>query len=91
VLVEVMFSRPFADFDPGPPSRRPHRRPHSHHEPRPRRCVDAGDLQGDPTDLGHIIIALAQGLARQETAGWLGQSRESVDRRWNTAFARLLR
>lgn len=91
VLVEVMFSRPFADFDPGPAEQAAGTAVRTAITNRVRRCVDAGDLQGDPTDLGHIIIALAQGLARQETAGWLGQSRESVDRRWNTAFARLLR
>jgi AcrR family transcriptional regulator len=31
------------------------------------------------------------GLARQETAGWLGPDAESIDRRWALAFERLLR
>ena len=35
-----------------------------------------------PTDIAHTLLALAQGLAAQEAAGWLGRSRPSVDRRW---------
>jgi hypothetical protein len=35
-------------------------------------------------------VAMAQGLAGQETAGWLGTSQESRDRRWNLAISALL-
>jgi hypothetical protein len=33
-----------------------------------------------------VLLALAQGLAAQETAGWLGTSKASIDRRWKLAF-----
>jgi hypothetical protein len=39
-------------------------------------------VAGDPTDIAHVLLAAAQGLAAQETAGWLGTSKASVDRRW---------
>jgi hypothetical protein len=37
-----------------------------------------------------VLLALAQGLAAQESAGWLGSSRESRDRRWELAVAAVL-
>jgi AcrR family transcriptional regulator len=91
VLVEVMFSRPFADFDPGPAELAAGTTVRENITERVRRCVAEGKLDGDPTDLGHILIALAQGLARQEVAGWLGNTPDSVDRRWASAFDRILR
>ena len=36
----------------------------------------------DPTDIAHVLIGLALGLAAQESAGWLGASQASIDRRW---------
>ena len=94
VLVEVMFSRPFADFDPGPAELAAGATVRTNLTERARLCLHTGlhtGLDDDATDLGHIIIALAQGLARQEVAGWLGPDQESIDRRWTLAFERLLR
>lgn len=91
VLVEVMFSRPFADFDPGPAEIAAGAIVRTTITDRLRRCIDAGELDGNATDLGHVVIALAQGLARQEVAGWLGTTPDSIDRRWALAFDRLLR
>jgi hypothetical protein len=34
-----------------------------------RRCIDAGIIGGDQTDIAHELLALAQGLAMQEAAG----------------------
>jgi hypothetical protein len=53
--------------------------------------VRAGLLDGDPVDLAHVLLALAQGLAAQERAGWLGTTPESRDRRWDLAVAAVLR
>jgi hypothetical protein len=53
---------------------------------RVRRCIDAGILSGQETDIAHVLLALAQGLAAQEAAGWLGTSQASVDRRWELAI-----
>ena len=52
--------------------------------------MDARIIAGDPTDIAHVLIGLALGLAAQETAGWLGGSRASVDRRWHLGAEVLL-
>jgi AcrR family transcriptional regulator len=90
VLTEVMFSRPFADFDPGPDELRAGSAVREFILGRVRRCTAAGILHGDDTDIAHVLLALAQGLAAQETAGWLGTSRASRDRRWGLAVRAVL-
>ncbi len=90
VLAEVMFSRPFVDFDPGPDELRAGTFVRELIVDRVRRTIDAGVIEGDATDVAHVLLALAQGLAAQESAGWLGTSGASVDRRWSLAFAAVL-
>lgn len=90
VLADLMFSRPFADFDPGPAERRAGDEVRLFIVAVVRRCVRAGVLEGDEVDIAHVIVAMAQGLAGQETAGWLGTSQESRDRRWDLAVTALL-
>jgi AcrR family transcriptional regulator len=90
VLADLMFSRPFADFDPGPAERRAGDEVRLFIVAAVRRCVRAGVLEGDEVDIAHVIVAMAQGLAGQETAGWLGTSQESRDRRWDLAITALL-
>jgi AcrR family transcriptional regulator len=90
VLAEVMFSRPFADFDPGPAELSAGSAVRDFIVARVRRCIDAGILRGDETDIAHALVALAQGLAAQEAAGWLGTSKASVDRRWDLAVDAVL-
>ena len=89
-LTDLMFSRPFADFDPGPAERRAGDEVRLFIVAVVRRCVHAGVLEGDEVDIAHVIVAMAQGLAVQETAGWLGTSPESRDRRWDLAVTALL-
>lgn len=91
VLADVMFSRPFADFDPGPNELRATAAVRTMIVARVQRCVDAGHLAGNPTDIAHVLLALAQGLAAQETAGWLGSSNASMDRRWSLAIDAMFR
>jgi AcrR family transcriptional regulator len=86
VLAEVMFSRPFADFDPGVHELRAGSAVREFIVGHVRRCIDAGVLDGDEADIAHALLALAQGLAAQEAAGWLGTSKASIDRRWALAF-----
>lgn len=86
VLAEVMFSRPFADFDPGSEELAAGSSVREFIVGHVRRCIDAGVLVGDETDLSHVLMALAQGLATQEVAGWLGSTGASKDRRWALAF-----
>jgi len=88
-LARVMFSRPFQDFDPGPeelasPSVR------EIFVGKIKRCTDAGLLTGDPVDIAHVLLALAQGLAVQEGARWLGKSKASVNRRWEVGVTGIL-
>ena len=89
-LTDLMFSRPFANFDPGPAERRAGDEVRLFIVAAVRRCVHAGVLEGDEVDIAHVIVAMAQGLAAQETAGWLGTSQESRDRRWDLAVTALL-
>jgi AcrR family transcriptional regulator len=90
VLAAVMFSRPFTDFDPGPAEQRAGSAVREFVVARVRRCIDAGIVHGDETDIAHVLVALAQGMAAQETAGWLGTSRASVARRWDLAVRAVL-
>jgi AcrR family transcriptional regulator len=90
ILAELMFSRPFADFDPGPAERRAGEQVRRLIVRSVHRGIDAGLLEGDETDIAHVLVALAQGLARQEIAGWLGSSKASRDRRWNLAMTAIL-
>lgn len=90
VLSELMFSRPVADFDPGPDELAAGRSVREFIVGRVRRCVDAGVLAGDPTDLAHVLVALAQGLAAAEITGRLGTSTASVERRWDLAVRAVL-
>ena len=85
-LTELMFSRPFADFDPGADELRAGSAVRELVVGRVRGCTAARVLEGDETDIAHVLLALAQGLALQETAGWLGRSKTSRDRRWALAF-----
>lgn len=89
-LARLMFSRAFAEFDPGPSERRAGAAVREFIVARIRRCIDAGVISGDPADIAHVLLALAQGLMLQETAGWLGTSSTSINRRWNLATAALV-
>jgi hypothetical protein len=81
-----MFSRPFADFDPGPDELVAGSSVREFIVAKVRHGIDAGVLAGDATDIAHVLVALTQGLAAQENAGWLGTSTASVDRRWSLAI-----
>jgi AcrR family transcriptional regulator len=86
VLTQVMFSRPFGDFEPGPDDAAATSSVRRFIVDHVKRCIDAGVLTGDETDIAHVLLGLAQGLAAQEIAGWLATSPASADRRWSLAF-----
>ena len=90
VLSEVMFSRPFTDFEPGPHELAASSSVRIFIVERVRRCVDAGLLRGDETDIAHVLVSLLQGLAAAENARRLGTSHESIDRRWALAVNAVL-
>jgi AcrR family transcriptional regulator len=89
-LAEVMFSRPFAEFEPGPQERAAGASTREHLVGCARRAVAAGLLDGDPVDLAHVLLALAQGMAAQERGGWLGSTEQARDRRWRLAVDAVL-
>lgn len=92
VLAEVMFSRPFADFDPGPAEAEAGRAVREFIVGRVRRCIEAGVFRPDhdATDVAHALLALVHGLAAQEAAGLLGTTKASRTRRWGIAVNALL-
>jgi AcrR family transcriptional regulator len=89
-LSEVMFSRPFTDFDAGRSEEKASSSVRIFIVGRVGAAVDAGVLRGDPTDVAHIFVALVQGLAAAEKARRLGTSAASVDRRWDLALDAVL-
>ena len=89
-LYQVMFSRPFTDFDPAPSEVAASASVRVFVVEHVQRAVDAGALLGDATDIAHAFVALVQGLAAAELAGRLGTNRRSVDRRWALALGALL-
>ena len=90
VLAHVMFSRPFADFDPGPEERAAGSAVRELIVARVQRCIAAGVFAGDATDIAHVLVALTQGLAAAELAARLGTSQASVDRRWTLGISTVL-
>jgi AcrR family transcriptional regulator len=89
-LAEVMLSRPFTDFAPGPAEQEASGSVRTLIVARVRRCVEAGAIVGDPVDVAHVLVALLQGLAAAENAHRLGRSQAAVDRRWALAVGALL-
>ena len=89
-LAMLMFSRPFVDFDPDPSDRQAGAMVRELLVARVKRCMDSGLFTGQPTDVAHVCLAVVQGLALQETTGWLGTSKASIDRRWNLALNAVL-
>ena len=89
-LAEVMFSRPFADFDPGPSGLEAGAAVRRYIVGHVGRCIEAGVLAGDETDIAHVLVSMTHGLVATETAGWLGRSKVSVNRRWDLAVRAVL-
>jgi AcrR family transcriptional regulator len=90
VLAQVMFSRPFTDFDPAPSEVAASASVRVLVVARVRRCIDAGVLEGDETDIAHALVSLVQGLAASENAKRLGTTKASIDRRWALAVNAVL-
>lgn len=90
-LAAVMFSRPFASFDPAPDEAAAGAAVRERIVAAVRRAIAAGRLRGDPTDVAHACVALVHGLAAAEVAQRLGSSAAAVERRWDVALRALLR
>lgn len=90
-LSQLMFSRRFAEFDPGPGELEAGTAVRELIVARVRKAISRGLLKGDATDIAHVLVSTAQGLAATELAGWLGSSKASRERRWLLAMRALLR
>jgi len=90
VLSEVMFSHPFTDFQASESELQASGSVRVFIVERVRRCIDAGLLHGDETDIAHVLVALMQGLAAAENSKRLGTTQESIDRRWALAINAVL-
>ncbi len=90
-LAQLMFSRPFTAFDPGPADVHAAAAVRDDVVARVTAAVGAGVLEGDPVDVAHVLLATVQGLAVQESGGWLGTSAASIERRWILATRAVLR
>ncbi|SEF20580.1 DNA-binding transcriptional regulator, AcrR family [Amycolatopsis pretoriensis] len=90
VLAQIMFSRPFVDFDPTGDEDKAGVKVRRIFVRRVRDAVDAGVLAGDPTDLAHVFFAYVEGMATAESARRLGSSKHSVDRRWRLGLTALV-
>ena len=89
VLAQVMFSRPFADFDPTAAEDKAGVKVRKIFVERVQAAVDAGLIAGDPSDIALVFFGLLEGLAVAENARRLGSSRQSVDRRWGLGITAL--
>ncbi|HEY2767711.1 MAG TPA: TetR/AcrR family transcriptional regulator [Solirubrobacteraceae bacterium] len=90
VLAQVMFSRPFADFDPSASELQAGASVRMFIVERVQRAIDAGTLHGKATDLAHVLVAVVQGLVAAENAQRLGSTQASVNRRWALAVNAVL-
>jgi len=90
-LAAVMFSRPFASFDPAPEETAAGAVVRERIVDAVRRAVATNRLHGDPTDIAHACVALVHGLAAAEAARRLGGTPAAVERRWDVAVRALLR
>jgi AcrR family transcriptional regulator len=90
LLTQLMFSRPFTEFDPSPADSQAGGAVRGYVVDQVRAAVRAGVLAGDPVDIAHVLLATVQGLAVQETGGWLGSTPASLERRWALAVDAVL-
>ena len=89
-LAALMFSRPFASFDPAPEEAAAGAAVRERILAAVGAAVEAGELAGDVVDISHAYVALVQGLAAAEVARRLGTTGAAVDRRWDAAIEALL-
>jgi AcrR family transcriptional regulator len=90
VLAQVMFSRPFADFEPTEDDNKAGLQVSRVFVRQARLAVDAGLLAGNPADIAHLFFAFAEGLAAAESARRLGSTKQSANRRWHLGMNTLV-
>jgi AcrR family transcriptional regulator len=89
-LSAIMFSRPFASFDPAPEEQAAGAAVRKRIVAAVKAAIKAGQLQGDAIDIAHAYVALIHGLAAAESSQRLGGSNATVQRRWDVGVGALL-
>jgi len=89
-LAAVMFSRPYASFDPAPEERAAGAAVRERILAAVSAAIEAGALAGDALDIAHAYVALIHGFAAAEVSQRLGRSERSVQRRWDGGVQALL-
>lgn len=84
-LYEVMFSRPFAEFSPDLDDQRAAAVIYRIVLERVTSQLGPVRAKGAGKDAAISLFAVVQGLVTLESAGLLGSSSESIERRWRTA------
>ena len=90
MLFEVMYARPFGEFDPTPDDLRVAGALYELVVRQVRRWLAEAGTRTDPVDAAHALVALNRGLVATELAGLLGHARTSRERRWRLAVGALL-
>jgi AcrR family transcriptional regulator len=89
-LAALMFSRPFASFDPAPDEEAAGAAVRQQIVDAVNRAIQADRLHGSATDIAHAYVALIQGLAAAESSKRLGRSPAAIRRRWDSGVRALL-
>jgi AcrR family transcriptional regulator len=90
ILAQIMFARPFADFDPTKDEARAGVKVRKLFVQYVRDAVDAEQLAGDPIDIALVLFTFIEGMAAAENANRLGGSKQSTNRRWRLGLDALL-
>lgn len=86
MLFEVMFARPFTEFEPDPKDFEAAEQIYSEVIRRVAALLDTKETDQVTVDAAHALVALDRGLIAAELSGTLGRSPESVERRRTIAL-----
>ena len=90
MLFELMYSRPFAEFSPGPADRDAAVGVYRTIVTAVRRWLRAAGHTGSATEAAHVLVAAHRGFVMTELAGIAGNSRASIDARYRRGVDALL-
>ena len=89
-LFEVMYQRPFIEFQPGPSDLEAAQSIYVHVVGRVATWIGAPKRAARTIDAAHALVALNRGLVADEIAGVLGNTPASIGRRRRVAINALL-
>lgn len=89
-LFEVMFSRPFEEFEPAADDSASARSLFDVVVGRVTRWLDHAESPADAVDVSRVLISASRGLISEDAMPVLGSTPVSRDRRWDLTFDALL-